>query len=546
MLLKFQSDYVLGFPEPQDALEALENLPTDMDSAYDEVLERVEKVKAKATVIKVLSWVFYAQRPLHMSELREAMSIRPLRETKLFSKLLIHPDSLVSSCQGLITVDEETDVVRFTHYTVYEFLQKKFLTKLLSFIDLAKVCLTYLTLDVFEQGPSTNEESFHNRMKEHKFTFYAVRFWGHYTRGAAEKDPEVRVGLFNLLKSTYKMAALRQVQLVDQRGMWTQDVAKLLPTDLMKWTAMHIVAQEGLLTIFELLCSDDTISTEIKESRGDSVFGAVNSKDHDASTPLNEASKQGHTHLVRALLRNGADISTQTKCGRWTAIHSAVLHGHYDTFVELLAQGSNLEVQTASGWTPLHCASQLGHINILRALLKSHIDLTALTNGGWTALHCAAQSGHKNIVEELLDNEMDSDIQDSIGWTALHRAVWAGHWEVVELLLRRGANVNQKTICESTPLHWAAYLGHAELIRLLLQYGANTKALDRLGQRACDLATANAHHDVVAILAQHNLYSKAEPIKSVGDGTNWEEPESNVSKASDGKTGQLRELRYEW
>src|SRR6266496_3859723 len=72
LLVKFQLDYILDFPEAQDAVEALESLPTDMESAYREIMKRIENAKTKTLSLKVLSWVLHARRPLRIDELREA------------------------------------------------------------------------------------------------------------------------------------------------------------------------------------------------------------------------------------------------------------------------------------------------------------------------------------------------------------------------------------------------------------------------------------------------------------------------------------------
>src|SRR5436190_22698925 len=75
LLVKFQLDYILDKEKPRDAIKALETLPTDMESAYHEVLLRIEKDKSKETALQILSWLFHTQRPLHMNELREVLSI---------------------------------------------------------------------------------------------------------------------------------------------------------------------------------------------------------------------------------------------------------------------------------------------------------------------------------------------------------------------------------------------------------------------------------------------------------------------------------------
>jgi ankyrin repeat protein len=500
----------LGFLEPQDALEALERLPADMESAYTGILERIEKEKLDSTAMKVLSWLFCAQRPLHVDELREAMSIRPLRQTKLFSKLFIHPDSLVRSCQGLITVDEDTGIVRFTHHTVSEFLTKH-TEKLLTIVDLAKICLTYLCLDVFEEGSCPDEQSFHYRIKSHHFASYAIQFWGHYTKGAAEEDSEVRIIFSKLLQSPQKRAAIRQIELVLQRGKWTADIGALSSLELSKWTSFHVLAQEGLLTSFNSLPRRNILTSVCQNGKTMLIdqgmnfnrsFGTVDSKDHDGSTPLHVAARHGHKLFVKTLLDRGANIGAQT-AGGWTALHFSVQRGHVVTLLMLLERGADIEQRTRSGWTALHCASQFGHVNVLLALLKRQANVKAVTNGGWTALHCAAQSGHNNIAMVLSKTDIDVNAQDDVGWTALHRAIWSGHKDVVMTLLQKGAELKIRTSTQWTALHCGAVNGQIEVVQILLDQGSDVTAQDESKRTARDLAALNGHDDVVTLISGH-------------------------------------------
>ena len=189
--MKFQLDYVLDFPKPQDALDALKRLPIEMESAHFEIMEKIEKAKWKPTALKALSWIFLARRLLSIDELREAISIRPSRHTQLSPKLFVHPDALVRYCQGPIGVDEQNNVVCFTHYTVQEFLRAKYRDKMMSNIDIAKVCLTYLNFDVFERRSSKDEKTLIARVNGHKFLEYAFVYWGDHIKRGIQNDEEL-------------------------------------------------------------------------------------------------------------------------------------------------------------------------------------------------------------------------------------------------------------------------------------------------------------------------------------------------------------------
>ena len=61
-------------------------------------LARIDKIKGKHTALKVLSWLFYAQRPMTIDEIREALSIR-LSDTKLCAQYFINPVQIIHYCQ---------------------------------------------------------------------------------------------------------------------------------------------------------------------------------------------------------------------------------------------------------------------------------------------------------------------------------------------------------------------------------------------------------------------------------------------------------------
>lgn len=209
-----------------------------MEEAYTETLGRIERAKRK-TAQKVLSLLFYAQRPLRIGELREAVSIRMKPADKqLYPKFFTAPDLLVRCCQGLVELDQNTGIVRFTHFTVQEFLQKKYMAKLLPQADIAKLCLTYLSFDVFELGRCRDESSFNLREKSHQFGRYAMQYWGYHTRGKSEADEDVIVALTELLKSPSKRAVIHQVH-----QLWEETIDDPWKLDVTP-TALHIIAKE--------------------------------------------------------------------------------------------------------------------------------------------------------------------------------------------------------------------------------------------------------------------------------------------------------------
>src|SRR5438876_473958 len=223
-------------------MNALSSLPKDMPEAYKEVLNRIKKVKGEKTALQVLSWLFHAQRPLKMGELLEALSIKTDPPDKdLNPEYFLDPVLILNYCQGLVELDHSSQIIRFTHYTVQEFLTHNYEGMLLDPTDLAKRCLTYLTFDVFELDPCTSWKAFNQRMEPYQFADYAMRYWALYVRGKGEEDAKIVDLLLNLFKSP------RKCNVIHQHWVWMYNPWEI--NEFWTWAPLHIIASEGLATI---------------------------------------------------------------------------------------------------------------------------------------------------------------------------------------------------------------------------------------------------------------------------------------------------------
>jgi len=81
-------------------------------------MERINDQRSgfKELAEQVLSWITYAQRPLTILELQHALAVES-GEPKLDEENLSDIEDLVSVCAGLVTVDQESSIVRLVHLT---------------------------------------------------------------------------------------------------------------------------------------------------------------------------------------------------------------------------------------------------------------------------------------------------------------------------------------------------------------------------------------------------------------------------------------------
>src|SRR5207247_10256042 len=75
--------------------------------------------------------------------------------------------------------------------------------------EISGVCLTYLSFDVFAEGPCTSDKDLEVPLQQFPFLHYAAHHWGHHLRGKPEKNLEKLVLKF--LENNSKLMCSTQV-----------------------------------------------------------------------------------------------------------------------------------------------------------------------------------------------------------------------------------------------------------------------------------------------------------------------------------------------
>ena len=91
--------------------------------AYSATIERIKAqgVDKSKLGMEALMWISHAERPLMAGELCHALAVE-LRSTDFDEDNVPSVSTLVSCCQGLVTVDKEASTVRLIHFTLHEYL----------------------------------------------------------------------------------------------------------------------------------------------------------------------------------------------------------------------------------------------------------------------------------------------------------------------------------------------------------------------------------------------------------------------------------------
>jgi GPI inositol-deacylase-like protein len=89
-----------------------------LDKAYEDTVNRIENQQQGIHELakKMLFWIVFAKRPLTTEELRHALAVEPGTRS-LDMRDLFPVEDMVSSCAGLVTIDQESNIIRLVHYT---------------------------------------------------------------------------------------------------------------------------------------------------------------------------------------------------------------------------------------------------------------------------------------------------------------------------------------------------------------------------------------------------------------------------------------------
>ncbi|KAK4072353.1 hypothetical protein Trihar35433_4417 [Trichoderma harzianum] len=431
----------------------LANLPTGQkayDFAYEEAVRRIQVLDSDSEELAwlVLSWITCAKRPLATKELQHALAVE-VGKTELDEENLVQIEDMVSVCAGLVTIDEESEIIRLVHYTTQEYFER---TQKLWFptaqTEITTVCVTYLSFSAFETGPCETYEEFEERLQFFPFYSYAARSWGLH----APKD-EASQEVSKFLKSQAKVKASTQALMATKGG-----GSLLVPT---KMNGLHLAGFFGL---------HKAANTFLE------LGHSPNEEDGYNRQPLWYTALNGHEALITLLLARGAIVNTADIHGK-SAFIVAAENGHQEVVERLLEAGADVNLGTHFGPRALSTAAKIGHQEIVEMLLAAGADVNAYVGyDKETALVEAVKNGHQKVTEKLLAaganvNAATGQFNDN---TALAEAVENGHQHIVEKLLAAGADMNAYTgsFDDQTVLSAAVRNGHKEIVEKLLAAGA--------------------------------------------------------------------------
>eukprot|EP01100_Stratorugosa_tubuloviscum_P009661 TRINITY_DN404_c0_g1_i1.p1 TRINITY_DN404_c0_g1~~TRINITY_DN404_c0_g1_i1.p1 ORF type:complete len:183 (+),score=73.83 TRINITY_DN404_c0_g1_i1:52-549(+) len=154
------------------------------------------------------------------------------------------------------------------------------------------------------------------------------------------------------------------------------------------------MAQWGRATLWDAAADGNL---ELCKKRLESAMVKINSKDAQGRTPLHEAARWNHAHVIDWLIENGAEIEIQTVDGS-TALQIAAAHGQVTAIEMLLNKGAQIDSKNQNLDTPLMMASSRGHIPAINILLARGANKTLKNSSLKSAIDQACNAATAEIL----------------------------------------------------------------------------------------------------------------------------------------------------
>ncbi|KAK4153112.1 ankyrin repeat-containing domain protein [Chaetomidium leptoderma] len=508
----------------------------------------------REAAIHTLNWIFYARRPLSMSEISVAIAlggnVATLQELDLSLSWTTAQD-LQDWFGPLIKVLH--DEVHLLHGEVWEFARDSLWGTCIKEdfeATATRQCLKYIAMVANKTPRAGDGPHAEADYRVLAFSDYALQFWpAHYRQAGAnhQQQGDLRGDVVSFLSDPAIQPVLR-----DACGLFDGRADLFAATDELHFA--QLVASKHNL---------DDVLIELIRLRGPPPLAAdseslpqppAEEPSPALQTAFEMACREGSTRVAEAFLVRGvrSDAAIRLACegGRVpilnlflrycppsndellsSLVQASASRGHVDILQLLLGlpgmpREHVINSEDESGATALHMAAQTGQRDAVVTLIGAGAEATRCTRD--TKLNClqlAAECGFSDVVSEFLKH-MGPDEASGETLPALHLASRYGHLQAVMVLIKAGADVRRRAL-GSTPLHLASKHGCLSVVKWLIRgrdgdgdggdgaVGEMISVTNSDGDNALHLAVKEGH-----VLVFRELMAVAKLNHEILEGTN--------------------------
>ena len=401
-------------------------------------------------------------------------------------------DVLDIGLSTMVTVGE-SGLVTLAHQSVKDFLLSKELKKAersASFfavnetghLEIAKTCLTYMSLEPFREGPCKSESSFKERCETYPLLDFCAKSWFEHVKLLPDADQLRLISLAQNFWVTDKSSIF---------GSWLQ-VFRDINYLSRRYELDHLPYQDYVnndATPIYYLClwglKPMIVSTIDWLAQSNSSKTSINAMEGYYGSALHAACRSGHAEIVRILISHGADLKAINSKGK-NVLHLACQSGDLELVRMLIEEEPSLTTECDdNGQTALHFSAAKGHMSIIKALLdlQGAPDVNEQNEQGDTPLDLAIINGWPECVKVLLESgsliSTESTDKDTSIWDKIFRLDVSSKKDtmlkLVDILLSHGADIAHSATGYSL-LHCAAAAGMIDLAKKCLDAGVNPRA----------------------------------------------------------------------
>lgn len=465
----------------------LENLPEDLQKAYDEVWSNIDSLEEPDRTLtkRALTWVMSAYMPMTSDELLSAIRVGS-KEDVPFLAAEIDEEGLLSLCNNFLVIDTKLKVWRFSHLSVMEYLEsKQNLTLAEAHCHAATTCLSFFINAYDNEDPSTvaelpaegiYDDDVHDTYRKpavsydifdtsNPFHIYMRHYWVTHIHKSQSTEHSV---VASLLESFLGAPEESSVQYRRWFNQVKDDSSKLKPSiDTSGWEVSGFDA-----SYFERYKSELPFGSEY-------AWGSE-------LEPENVAIFAMCRFAFATLLSKWWDIpeidfSRKNNRGH-NLLTLAAIAGSVPLCEKLLEKGIDVSarLEGSTFGSALVAAAHKGNTEVVKLLVKSGADVNMLLQSeeGYfdSALTAAVNSDHIETTRYLV-NEAKADVnmplRHEVFGSALGRAAYNGNYDIVKCLVEAGADVNKpmKHMFFGSVLQTAARRADLKTVRFLVQDG---------------------------------------------------------------------------